>query len=236
MVQDRGLLKEVGTRIINAGGLEIRDVDDGEDPFLYSSLNRGPGYIMIKGLVGQPHVLGSLTRELALKLADNINFDFIAGNATGGMVPGWQLRNELDLITGQEVPYVYVRETRKVGGHGEQICGDRNNPLIQSGMRALVFEELVNFAQTTCNSAEVLRNAGYVADNAATILSYGNPKALELLAETGVTLTPLITLPQLLDVAESTGRYEPRVVQSFRDFLQDPVHWQTSRGYELPTP
>jgi len=234
MVKD-GLLKEVGTRIINAGGLEIRDVDGGEEPFLYSSLNRGPGYIMIKGFVGQPHVLGFLTQELATILSDNMNFDFIAGNATGGMVPAWQLRNELELVVGREVPYVYVRETRKVGGHKELITGDRNNPLIQKGMRALVFEELVNFAQTTTNSAKVLREAGYVADNAATILSYHNPKALELLAETGVTLTPLITLPQLLDVAESTSRYEPKVVQSFRDFLQDPVRWQTSRGYELPS-
>ena len=39
-------LERIGLAIIEAGGMEIRDVDSGEEPFLYSSGNRGPGYIM----------------------------------------------------------------------------------------------------------------------------------------------------------------------------------------------
>jgi len=214
--------------------LDIRDVGGGEEPFVYSSGNRGPGYVMIKGLVGQPPVLNYLTTQLALKLAEDINFDFIAGNATGGMVPGWQLRNDLEKLTGIEFPYVYVRETRKVGGHKEQVTGDMNNPLINVGDKGLVFEELVNFAQTTTNSAMVLRGKGYRADVAATILSYENPRATELLNRTGVGLTHLIGLAELLAVAETTGRFKRELVQDFRDFLADPVGWQLDRGYEVP--
>ena len=227
-------LEKIGSAIIEAGGLEIRDVDSGEEPFLYSSGNRGPGYVMIKGLVGQPRVLQYLTAQLALKLSDDIDFDFIAGNATGGMVPGWQLRNDLELLTAKVIPYVYVRETRKLGGHKEHITGDRNNPLINANDRALVFEELVNFAETTTNSAKVLREAGYRAEVAGTILDYKNPKAQKLLNETGVTLTSLIGLPDLINAAESTGKFKGEAVQSYRDFLVDPVKWQLDRGYELP--
>ena len=50
--------------------MDIRDVSGGEEPFVYSSGNRGPGYVMIKGLVGQPPVLNYLTTQLALKLAE----------------------------------------------------------------------------------------------------------------------------------------------------------------------
>ena len=214
--------------------MDIRDVSGGEEPFVYSSGNRGPGYVMVKGFVGQPSVLTYLTTQLASKLAENINFDFIAGNATGGMIPGWQLRNDLKKLTGIEFPYVYVRETRKVGGHKEQVTGDMNNPLIKVGDRGLVFEELVNFAQTTTNSAIVLRKKGYHADVAATSLSYENPKAAELLNATSVTLTHLIGLPELLAVAETTGRFKRELVEDFREFLADPVGWQLDRGYELP--
>ena len=230
-------LEKISAVIIDAGGLDIRDVDSGEEPFLYSSGNRGPGYVMIKGLVGQPSVLKYLTNQLALKILDkeiNQEFDFIAGNATGGMVPGWQLRNDLEELTGQEFPYVYVRETRKVGGHKEHITGDRNNPLIKKGDRAIVFEELVNFAETTTNSAKVLREAGYYVNVAGTILSYQNPKAQELLGETEVGLTHLIGLPDLIDAAESTGKFKSEAVQSYRDLLANPVKWQLDRGYELP--
>ena len=150
------------------------------------------------------------------------------------MVPGWQLRNDLEELTGQEFPYVYVRETRKVGGHKEHITGDRNNPLIKKGDRAIVFEELVNFAETTTNSAKVLREAGYYVNVAGTILSYQNPKAQELLGETEVGLTHLIGLPDLIDAAESTGKFKSEAVQSYRDFLANPVKWQLDRGYELP--
>jgi len=231
---NKASLEEVGSRIITAGGLEIRDVGAGEEAFDYSSANRGPGYVMIKGLVGQPHVMQFLTNQLALKLAGNINFDFIAGNATGGMVPGWQLRNDLEGLTGKEIPYIYVRETRKIGGQKEYTTGDMRNPLILSGMRALVFEELVNFAQTTCNSAKVLRDKGYKADVGATILSYQNPRALEMLKETEVSLTYLISLHDLIDVAEKTGKFNTRAVESYREFLKDPIEWQLSGGFVVP--
>lgn len=230
----RATLDDIGSRIVDAGGLEIRDVDAGQEPVDYSSANRGPGYVMIKGLVGQPHVMQFLTGQLALKLSESINFDFIAGNATGGMVPGWQLRNDLEGLTGKEIPYVYVRETRKIGGHQEYITGDMNNPLIVNGMRALVFEELVNFAETTTNSAKVLREKGYKADVAATILFYNNPKAVESLRQEDVSLIPLITLPTLIDVAERTEKFNPRAIASYREFLQDPTEWQLKRGFVVP--
>jgi orotate phosphoribosyltransferase len=233
----RASVEDISLKIINGGLLEVRDVDGGAVPFDYSSANRGPGYLMIKGGVGQPHLMQFLVRQLALKLVDervDLNFDFIAANATGGMVPGWQLRNDLEELTGREVPYVYVRETRKIGGHQEYITGDQNNPLIRKGMRAVVHEELVNFAETTCNSATVLRDAGYVAKEAATILSYDNPRALEALAKAGINMHPLITLPVLLDLAAGTGKFNPKAVESYKEFLRDPVEWQLYRGLVVP--
>src|SRR3990167_735411 len=184
---------EIASTIINAGAISIRDVDSGELPFVYSTGNRGPGYLMIKGLVGQPAVLKKLTKSLAYKVIQEAKFDFIEGNATGGMIPGWQLRNDVSDILGKEIPYCYLRGSRKEGGHGELITGNSNNPLIKPGMKALVVEELVNYAGTTGNAAEEFRAAGYPVSHAACILSYDHQQSNARLEEKGITLVPLIT-------------------------------------------
>ena len=65
MGEKRADLGEIASRLINSGAVEIRDVDNGESPFNYSTGNRGPGYLQIKGLVGQPSILKFLTKNLA---------------------------------------------------------------------------------------------------------------------------------------------------------------------------
>lgn len=76
---------EVCRLLLAARVLSIRDVDAaGEEPFVYSSGHVGPGYVMVKGLVGRLDVFSTLTEQLALKLIDEgVAFDHVAGNATG---------------------------------------------------------------------------------------------------------------------------------------------------------
>ena len=232
-------LEEIASRIIGSGAVSVRNVDGGEQPFVYSTGNRGPGYIMIKGLVGQRQLLKFLTGQLAQKVAPlyRTTFDFMEGNATGGMIPGWQLTDDVEKVLGLEegsIPYVYLRGSRKEGGHGELITGDANNPLITKGMRAFVFEELVNYAGTTTNAALEFRAAGYPVTHAGCIFFYDTPDSHAKLKDTGVTLIPLITLPQLLDIAESGKKITPDAVQGYREFLKDPVTWQLARGLVVP--
>lgn len=228
-------LDEIGMAIINAHALASRDCDSGEELFVYSTGNRGPGYCMIKGLVGQPSVLKLLTKNLAHKLIEEAEFDFIEGNATGGMIPGWQLRNDVSDILGKEIPFCYLRGSRKEGGHGELITGDQDNPLIQKGMKALIVEELVNYAGTVGNAAEEFRNAGYSVSHAACILSYDHQQSNARLNEKGVTLISLITLPQLLDIAERTQSISAPAINLYREFLADPLLWQLDRGLVVPS-
>lgn len=227
-------LEEIASRIVDSGAVSIRDVDNCDEPFVYSTGNRGPGYLMIKGLVGQPEVLKFLTKNLAYKVIDQARFDFIEGNATGGMIPGWQLRNDVSDILEKEMPFCYLRGSRKEGGHGELITGNDNNPLIKQGMRALIVEELVNYAGTTGNAAEEFRAAGYPVSHAACILSYDHQQSNERLEEKGIILVPLITLPQLLDVAETENLIPKKAVISYKKFLGDPLDWQLSRGLVIP--
>lgn len=228
-------IKDFGLKILREKVLVIRDIAGGEKPFLYSSGNWGPGYAMVKGLVGKKWLLKELIAALAKKVTLAApKLDFIAANATGGMVPGWVLSEELQRHENlfRPVPYVYVRGTRKKGGHGELITGIENNDLVAKRNNALVVEELVNFAETTCNSAEELRTAGYEVTHAACILFYDNPVANKRLADTNLNLIRLITLPEILEVAESEKTHPPHVIADYREFLANPKAWQDKYGFK----
>jgi orotate phosphoribosyltransferase len=225
----QSLLREV----LLAGALDIRDVDEGkQEPFLYSSGNWGCGYVMIKGLVGRRKLIHALTDELSVKLAGVVgkSVDFIAGNATGGMIPGWLVSEALELGLRRSVPFVYIRGSRKKGGQKELITGIDKNPEIKEGTNGIVVEELVNFSQTTCNSSLLLREAGYEVTHAACILFYNNPRAVGLLSETKLEMIHLFTLADLLDAAVRERTHEPRLVAKYREFLADPLGWQAARG------
>jgi len=228
-------LRAVPARVTNA---EVDGLPLANRPFLYASGNWGPGYIMVKGLVGQPHLMRMLCKYLAFELAEKwpTGIDFVAGNVTGGMIPGWIVAYELSELLGKTVPFVYIRELRKTGGHKELITGVQKNPEILSGAQGVDMEELVNFAQTIVNGAGVLRAAGFQANKGTCLLYYGNPEADKELANAGIEMTYLLALPRLIDVAEKIGvvcapgldRHE--CLADYRRFLQNPKQWQAERG------
>lgn len=236
MSTETQVMLEVVKKIVDSGAIQIRDVDAGEEPFLYSSGNRGPGYIMIKGLCGQPEILKSLIRELANKVHKEIgnDIDFVDGNVTGGMLPGWELRNCLSELRGEEIPYVYLRGSRKEGGHNELITGDLDNPRINKDMNVIIVEELVNYGATTMNAIKVFREAGYTANHAACILNYAHEDTMKNLAELDVKLVSLVTLPQILEVAEEHSLINKKKIQSYRAFLKDSIKWQIEHGLAVP--
>lgn len=224
------VVDELAQCIFTTRAIVIRDVDGGEEPFIYSSGNKGPGYIMLKGLVSQRPLLKALVYQLAHEVLERFpDVEYVAGNATGGMIPGWIMAEALSDLTAREIPYLYVRETRKLGGHKELITGDKQSSFFRPGRRGLVVEELVNFAETTTNSARVQREVGYDVRHAATIVSYDHSESRRLLEQNGIELVYLLTVRELLTIAKHHG-YELKLVDSWLSFLDDPIEWQRKRG------
>jgi|SRR3989344_68997 len=240
-------IEETGLMVLEAKAVDIRNVplrvtNEEVDklplenqPFLYASGNWGPGYVMIKGLVGRKKIIKSLTHQLAQKILDTASpitspVDFFAGNVSGGVIPAWLLSEELETALGRTIPFVYIREARKKGGQKELVTGIANNPEIPPGANGLVVEELVNFAQTTCNGADALRDAGYSVTHASCILFYDNPEAVKALKEAGIEMIYLFTLPDLLMVAEKHKTHPQEAIDGYREFLTNPLGWQAARG------
>lgn len=225
---DKLKIQECARLILSSDVLQIRDVDAGEELFFYTSGHQGPGYVSIKDLVGKTVVMKHLMKRLAEKFINvNRHVNFVAGNATGGIVPGWLMRDLLEKMTGRIVPFVYVKD-KKDSKADKEIIGISNE--INLGDCAVVVDELVNFASTTCDSALALRKAGYKVNEAACILYYGHIVAEALLKQSGLKMTCLLTLNELLDYAEQLGFYPVQLINSYREFLRDPIEWQRKRG------
>ncbi len=228
------IVAKLGLQMLGAHALALRDLENGEEPFVYSSGNKGPGYVMVKGLVSQRRLMTALCYQLATRILVSFpDIEYVSGNATGGMVPAWIVAGALEKLSGREIPYFYVRGTRKVGGHGELLTGDKNNDFFSATRRGLVLEELVNFAQTTTNSAIVQRNAGHDVRHAAGILFYDHKHAKERLNSTGVSLTYLMTLEQLLRLAETRG-VPTRLLDDYRYYITNPDGWCRRHGITAP--
>lgn len=226
------ILESLVRQMLDAHTLALRDIEGGDEPFEYSSGNHGPGYLMVKGLVSQTALMEALVYNTAVKVLEEFpDIEYVSGNATGGMVPGWIMHQALSKLTGRHIPYFYVRGTRKLGGHGELLTGDKNNDFFATPRTGLVVEELVNFATTTTNSALAQREAGHVVNHAATLMFYGHEHAIDLLNDTNVRLIHLFTVSEFLDIAVRTGA-DPRLVNDYRAFLADPSGWQRSHGFE----
>ncbi|MEA2088811.1 MAG: hypothetical protein U9O55_03170 [Patescibacteria group bacterium] len=222
--------------ILESGGVEIRDVDNGEEPFLYSSGNHGPGYIDIKGRVGFDEVFESMVDLLADKLvADKVQFDLIVGMMTGGSIPGYRLKQIMSKRLGKRIIYIYQRGARKKGGHKELDTGDRNNLHIRPQCRTLVIEELVNFAETTTNGVLYERDEkDRIVEDVATILFYQNPIAIERFKKYNINLHWVIGFrDDLLPFAVKEGFFSQRLVDQYFEFLNNPRDWNLKRGFEF---
>ncbi|OGF30332.1 hypothetical protein A3H09_02625 [Candidatus Falkowbacteria bacterium RIFCSPLOWO2_12_FULL_45_13] len=223
-------LRDVPKRVTNE---EVANLPLNMQPFLYdASGNWGPGYLMIKGLVGNKPLIRCLGRYLALEIAEKwpTGIDFVAGNVTGGMILGWLISEELEVLLGKRTPFVYIRELRKTGGQKELITGYQKNREIPPGSSGLDMEELVNFAQTIANGAVCLREAGFVCTKGACILYYDNPVANKDLANAGIEMVSLLTLPRVIKVADQFGTHPKELLADYREFLKNPLQWQADRG------
>ena len=242
-------LDRLALEVLRADALELRavpkkvtneEVDNlplNTQPFLYASGNWGPGYLMIKGQVGNKVLLRSLARYLAVEIAEKwpSEVDFVAGHVTGGMIPGFIISEELEVLLGRRINFVYIREARKTGGQKELITGIQLHPnsgecTPGKGENGLDMEELVNFAQTIINGAGCLRDAGYQCKSGACILYYDNPVANKDLAGAGIEMVSLLTLPRVIYVAERHSTHSKDLLVDYRRFLQNPLQWQADHG------
>lgn len=222
-----GIRDDTIEAILEKSILEIRDVTAGEMPYQYTSGHKGPLYVGLKELISHTELFESLMRFLTDVLRRSIkrmhSVRFIAGVATDGLVPGYEIAKRLRQYWKRTLPFIYVCEAAK---NGEWLVGAKNNPGVEIGSRCILVEELVNFGETTIRSVRKLRQAGYRVNHVACFLWYENPVAIKALRHEDIEVIHLLTLSELLDAAERKDLYPRQMIEECRMFLHDPLLWE----------
>lgn len=118
------------------------------------------------------------------------NVEIIAGVATGGIVHGVLVAEELNK------PFIYVRPTPKKHGLANQIEG-----VYHKGAKVVVIEDLISTGGSSLNAVEALREAGCEVLGMTAIFTYGFEIAAKNFAEANVELHTLTNYEDLMEIA-----------------------------------
>ncbi|HWQ67354.1 MAG TPA: orotate phosphoribosyltransferase [Methanospirillum sp.] len=163
------------THLIEAEAIQFGD-------FVLASGKKSTVYVDIKKAITDPIILRTIAQSvMALKLP----FDLVAGVAVGG-VP---LATAVSLESGR--PYCIIRKEQKGHGLSSLIIGDVR------GNTALMIEDVTTSGGSALFGVEQIRAAGGIITSIVTVVDR-DEGATEMLASSGITLIPLVSMSDLL--------------------------------------
>lgn len=187
-----------------------------KDPFTYASGLKGPMYCDNRQLWAYPKERNLVVDVLASKVKSlNLEFDAIAGLATGGIPHGMLLADRLN------VPFIYVRAKAKGHGKGNQVEG-----AYKEGQKILMVEDLVNQGKSLGEAMDGVLDAGLKASACLVLVDYQMPAAIEVLKKYSLDLISLTNFDEILGAANSDNILNEEEIQLLRDWHRDPVRWQ----------
>jgi orotate phosphoribosyltransferase len=151
--------------------------------FTLTSGKKSNFYVDIKQASTNPKILAEIAREMKSLIKDESR---IAGMELGA-VP---LAVAVSLESG--LPYVIIRKRERSHGTGKLIEGN-----MKGGERILLVEDVTTSGSSLVKAAEIIRQAKGVVDRALVVVDR-EEGALELLADNGITLVPLVRVSEML--------------------------------------
>lgn len=149
-----------------------------------------------------------------------LNFDIIAGIATGGIPHSSVLGHAL------HKPSVYVRKESKGYGKNKRIEGGH-----VKGKRVLLIEDLVTTGGSSLSGVQALREEGAIVNDCLVIISYGFEEAKKNFRKEKVKLHSLTTFPVVLQVALELNKFMEEEMKVIEDWFSDPHGWAGRHGF-----
>lgn len=185
------------------------------EPITFSSGIVSPVYVDNRRLPYWPEQWRMVIEGFqALIEAQSIEFDVIAGIATGGIPHSSALAYSLN------VPSVFIRKQAKEYGKQNQIEGGD-----VSGMRVLLVEDLITTGGSSLAGVAALRRAGAVVEHCLSITTYGFPMSKQSLQIARVNLHPLVEFTVIVQAGLKAGLFGDTEQVIIQDWLVDPHGW-----------
>ena len=194
-----------------------------DNPYSSTAGRASPVYIDCRKIISYPEARSKIMAHALKVIGKEINWskiDVVAGGETAGIPFAAWVADRLSL------PMQYVRKKAKGFGRGAQIEG-----LLIPGQRVLLVEDLATDGKSKANYINAIREAEGKCEHCFVIFFYDiYPQSKKIMGDLGVTLHALTTWKDVLAVAKTSGKFEPKMLAEVEKFIQDPAGWSKAHG------
>ena len=186
--------------LLNAGCIKFGN-------FTLKSGLSSPIYIDLRRIISFPKLLAQIG-EAYLPLLRNLTFDRLAG------LPYAAIPIATAVSLQGDYPMIYPRKEVKTYGTKAEIEGE-----FHAGETALVIDDLATTGGSKFEAIEKLTAVGLVVKDIVVLVDRQSG-AKESLEQAGYSMHAVLTITQLLDYWDETGKVEKGKIEETREFLK----------------
>jgi orotate phosphoribosyltransferase len=209
--------KEIARALLEIGAVGFKPTE----PLTFKSGIISPVYVDNRTFPYHPEKLKLVIEGFEnLIRQNNLEFDLVAGIATGGIPYSAVLGYRLDK------PSIYIRKEAKGYGKGKRIEGGE-----VKDKKVLLVEDLVSTGSSSLSGVNALREEGATTEDCVIIIGYGFQEAQENFEKEKVKLYSLTTFPIVFKEAVEMKIITEDVKKIVEDWLSDPHGWARRHGF-----
>jgi len=193
-------LSSLADGLLKAGCIKFGD-------FTLKSGLQSPIYIDLRQLVSRPSLLQQIG-EAYLPILKHLKFDRLAG------LPYAAIPIATAISLAGNYPMIYPRKEAKTYGTKAEIEGEYH-----AGETVVIIDDLATTGGSKFEAIEKLTGAGLVVKDVVVLVDRQSG-AKESLEQAGFNLHAVLTISQLLDHWEETGKVEKNKLEATREFLK----------------
>ena len=192
-------LSDLADRLLEAGCIKFGE-------FTLKSGLKSPIYIDLRQIISHPKLLAEVAQAY-LPIISNLQFSRIAG------LPYAAIPIATAISLAGNYPMIYPRKEVKAYGTKAKIEGEYH-----AGETVVVVDDLATTGGSKFEAIEKLTGAGLVVKDVVVLVDRQSG-AKESLAEAGYAMHAVLTISEMLDHWENTGKVEKDKIESTRQFL-----------------
>ncbi len=184
-------------------------------PFTWASGIKSPIYCDNRVTLSYPNIRTFMRQAYAESILDHFGKpDVIAGVATGGIAQGALVAQELG------IPFIYVRNSVKEHGMGNQIEG-----YFEKGQKVVVIEDLISTGGSSLKAIAALRDAELDVRGLVAIFTYGFNIAHENFANAECPYVTLSDYNSMIAEALDSNLISQDDMDSLKRWRDNPSTW-----------